>query len=199
MFFKFPLIAVAMILLAGCGQSASTAALNTPSAGEFVNVRGGTFHWPPTAETATVLIFFGHDCPISNAYVPELTRLHQEYAPQGVSFCIVYADADLAEEAARKHAQEFGFDFPAILDPSMVLARQFGTTVKPEAAVVSPQRELLYLGRIDDTYFDFGKRRSQPVHRDLKEALDAVVNGRPVPAAFTQAVGCAIDFPAQKH
>ena len=104
----------------------------------FTNVTGGTYTLPAAKDCkAVVLIFFGHDCPISNKYAPEIARLHKSYASRGIAFCIVYADADLKAADARKHAKEYGFPCPAILDPKMVLARKVGATVKPEAAVLS--------------------------------------------------------------
>lgn len=39
-----------------------------------------------------------------------------------------------------------------------------------KAAVLSPSGELLYRGRIDDRYFDYGKQRSQPTHQ-ARDAL----------------------------
>ncbi len=62
----------------------------------------------------------------------------------------------------------------------MVLARKVGATVKPEAAVLSPTGELLYRGRINDIYADFGKRRAQRTHCELKDILEAILAGKPV-------------------
>jgi hypothetical protein len=122
-------------------------------------------------------------------------RLCKEYTPKKVAFCVVYADADITKDDARKHAKEYGSTCPAILDPEMKLARKVGATVKPEAAVLSPKGELLYLGRINDLHSDFGKKRPQPSQHDLKDALNAVLAGKPVPVPRTRAVGCYIDFP----
>src|ERR1043165_1536164 len=43
-----------------------------------------------TNSSATVLLFLGHECPISNRYAPELRRLHDKFAPRGVRFWLVY-------------------------------------------------------------------------------------------------------------
>ncbi|MCS7021052.1 MAG: redoxin family protein [Gemmataceae bacterium] len=162
----------------------------------FVDVLGDKWRLPgPESCKAVVLIFIGYDCPISNAYAPEIARLRKEYEPKKVAFCMVYADADLTKEAARKHAKEYGYSSPAILDPQMKLARKVGASVKPEAAVLSPTGELLYLGRINDLYSDFGKRRLQPTTHDLKNALDAILSGKSVPVARTKAIGCYIEVP----
>jgi hypothetical protein len=53
--------------------------------------------------------------------------------------------------------------------------------VTPEVAVVGPGGALLYRGRIDDLWSDYGKRRQEPTTRDLRAALDAALAGRPTP------------------
>lgn len=162
----------------------------------FVNVRGDHYTLPgPDDCKAIVLLFVGHDCPISNSYSKEIVRLCQAYQSKKVAFCVVYADADLEQEAARKHAQQYGLICPAILDPKMVLARRVGATVKPEAAVLSPQGELLYLGRIDNRYIGFSKRREQVTSTELRDAIDAVLAGKPVATPRVKAIGCDIDLP----
>ena len=105
----------------------------TPVKEEFVNVLGGKYHLPgPDRCKATVLVFIGHDCPISNTYSREIVRLCKEYRPKKVAFCVVYADADISKADARKHAKDYGFDCPAILDPKMTLARAYGERSSPK-------------------------------------------------------------------
>ncbi|MCS6865306.1 MAG: redoxin family protein [Gemmataceae bacterium] len=170
-----------------------------PIQDEFVDVLGERFRWPSSDNCkAVVLIFIGYDCPISNGYAPEVIRLCKEYTAKGVAFCVVYADADIPIEQARQHAKEYGYNCPAILDPQMTLVRKVGATVKPEAAVLSPQGELLYRGRINNLYIDYGKKRPQPTQHDLKEALEAVLANKPVPVTRTRAIGCYIDVPDKK-
>jgi len=194
-------ILLLLVIPFGCGVSPSQAELpsDKPLRDEFVDVLGDKYHLPkPDDCKAVVLLFVGYDCPISNGYAPEVVRICKEYMPKKVAFCVVYADADISRDEARKHAKEYGYCCPAILDPEMKLARQVGATVKPEAAVLSPQGELLYRGRINDLHTDFGKKRPQPTTHDLRDTLDAVLAGKPVPAARTKAIGCYIDFPEKK-
>ena len=115
--------------------------------------------------------------------------------PKKVAFCVVYADADISKDDARKHAKEYRFCCPAVLDPKMTLALKVGATVKPETAVLSPKGELLYLGRIDNRYVDFGKRREQVTSQELRDALVAVLAGKPVATPRSKAIGCDIDLP----
>src|SRR5262245_56040476 len=55
---------------------------------EFVDVLGSKYRLPgPDDPKSTVLLFIGHDCPISNAYTTEIVRLCKEYMPKGIAFC----------------------------------------------------------------------------------------------------------------
>jgi hypothetical protein len=185
------IVAAGSLVCVAIAYSRSQPAGNT---WRFADVRGGDYQLPAPADCkALVLIFLGHDCPISNSYAPELNRIRQEFAGQGVATCVVYADADLSREQACRHAVEHAIESPAVIDPAMVLADWVGATVKPEVAVLSPERELLYLGRIDDRYADFGRQRSSPQQTDLRNAIQAVLAGRKVPVSRTGAVGCDID------
>ena len=62
--------------------------------------------------------------------------------------------------------------------------------MSPEVAVFSPANVLLYRGRIDDRLITLGKQRVSPKRRDLREALDAIVAGKPVLVPVTKAFGC---------
>ncbi len=141
---------------------------------------------------AVVLFFITNDCPICNAYAPEIQRICTRYVPKKVAFYLIYADPDLTRADAKKHAQEYGYTFPLLLDRSHRWVRQTGATVTPEAAVLAPNGRLLYRGRIDDLYVDYGKRRCTATRHDLCLALDAIVQGKPIPHLFTKAIGCYI-------
>lgn len=141
---------------------------------------------------ATVLIFISDDCPISNRYVPEFRRLQDEYAGRGISFWLVHADATETATGIREHARQFGLTMREIRDPEHRLVRLSHAEVTPTAAVFTPGRTLVYHGRIDDRAVSLGLERPAPTQKDLVQALDAVLAGRPVPVPVTQAVGCLI-------
>ena len=149
---------------------------------------------PATTERvkATVLIFLAHDCPVSNVLVPEMNRIATEYGPRGVAFFFVYAERDLTDVDAARHAQEFALAAPAAVDRAGALVARAGARVTPEAAVFSPAGEVMYRGRINDLFAAPGKKRAVPTTHDLRDALDAVLAGKAPPAATTPAVGCFI-------
>jgi thiol-disulfide isomerase/thioredoxin len=142
-----------------------------------------------SSSKTTVLIFVRTDCPISNRYAPELERLYKEFA-SSAAFYLVYADATNTVDVIRKHMSEYGYTFGALRDPGHELVKLARARVTPEAAVFSARGQLLYHGRIDNRYVDFGKAMPQPTKRDLEEALQSVLAGKPVGVASTPAIGC---------
>ena len=74
-------------------------------------------------------------------------------------------------------------------DTEQKLVKQTGVKVTPEVAVMRGST-VLYRGRIDDRYVDFGKDRPAPTERDLDDALTAITAGKPVAVRETRAIGC---------
>jgi peroxiredoxin len=151
-----------------------------------------------TNKRAITVFFTTVDCPLSNGYVPEMNRIRQEYASRGVAFYAVEADTTIDVTDVRRHAKEFAFAFPVLIDNRQSLARLAGATATPEVAVLSSAGKVLYLGRIDNRVEDFDRRRNVVTEHDLRDALDAVLAGKPVPHPATKAVGCAINFISPK-
>jgi len=142
---------------------------------------------------AIVVFFTTTDCPLSNNDVPEMNRTRQDYEARGVAFYAVQADSTIADADVVQHAKDYQFSFPVMFDPHQVLVKMTGATTIPSAAVLTPDGTLLYLGRIDNRVEDFNIRRQEPTKFDLREALDAVLAGKPVAHPRTKAFGCAIN------
>jgi len=146
-----------------------------------------------TDSRGTVLIFVRTDCPVSNRYAPTLRRICKTYAGRDIRFFLVYPNPDVTPPEIRKHMTEYSYPCPALRDPEHVLVRRAGAKITPEAAVFTRDGELVYRGRIDNQYVDFGKYRPKPTRADLEEALDAVLTGKLVTFRETEAVGCLIE------
>lgn len=145
-----------------------------------------------TNAKAQVFLFVTTDCPISNRYAPEVRRIYEEFAPQGVQFRLVYADADTTPEQIQKHLKDFSYPMEAVRDPQHALVNYTGARVTPEAAVLLPDGRKVYGGRIDNWYEDFGKRRPEPTQYDLREVLKSILAGQPVTVESSPAIGCYI-------
>ncbi|HSU69618.1 MAG TPA: thioredoxin family protein [Tepidisphaeraceae bacterium] len=144
------------------------------------------------AKKAVVLYFITVDCPVGNSYVPELNRLHEAYAARGIGFYGVQADPTVPQATVAKYATEYRYTFPLLLDPTQILARYVDATVTPQVAVLSPEGRLLYLGPVDNRVEDFGKQRPKATQTYVRDALDAVLSGKPVTVASHKSIGCAI-------
>ena len=167
-------------------------AVESPAPIEIADINGVKLSFPAPEKKATLIIFITNDCPVSNGYAPEINRICDEYSGKAVAVVLAHVDPALGAEAARKHAADFAFRCPVLIDSRHALVALTKATVTPEAAVLTPDGKIAYRGRIDDLYVDYGKKRTAPAQRDLREALDAVLGGKDVPHATTQAIGCFI-------
>lgn len=154
----------------------------------------GMLHDPlkPDGRKATVVIFTLPDCPIANAFAPEINRLFADYASRGVGFFLAHVDRELSPVDAQKHATEFSFRCPVLLDSQHTLVKALGATKTPQAFLLGPDGKTLYRGRINNLFADYGQRRQTVTQHDLRNALDAVLAGKPVAQPVTEAIGCHI-------
>jgi peroxiredoxin len=143
------------------------------------------------AKKAIVVVFIGTECPINNAYMPRLAELHKEYEPRGVKFVAINANSTDSPARVAEHAKDHGLPFPVLKDTANIVADQFGARRTPEAFVLDNSGKILYQGRIDDQ-IGIAFRRPEPNRRDLAEALEAVLAGKPVSHPTTPTPGCAI-------
>lgn len=148
----------------------------------------------PAAEAvATVAIFIATDCPIANSYVPEFNRLRADYSAKGIEIRLVYPDPEVTEDDVKKHVADYGLELPTAIDRDHTLVKRAGVTTTPEAAVFDAEENVVYRGRIDNLYADFGERRRQVTERYLRDALEAILKGEKPAVATTEAVGCLIE------
>jgi peroxiredoxin len=163
------------------------------------DVQGGV-HTPAewSGHKAILLFFVIHDCPLVNSYVPEMNRIAQAYQSRGVGSWAVQADTSAPFEVTAEYARAYHYGFPLILDPRQILVRLADATVTPQAVILSTEGKVLYRGRIDNRVEDFGSQRPQATVHDLRDALDAVLAGRPPRVRFTRSIGCAVTRLEQK-
>ena len=157
-------------------------------------------HVDPTTNSAarlTVTLFVDSDCPVSNRYAPELQRLYHRYAPQGVTFWLVYPDPGISVATIRRHIGEYAYEIPALRDPEHALVRRANALVTPEAGIFLADGTLVYHGRIDNRYVDLTRRRPEATEHDVAVVLDAVLSGKPVDASWSPAPGRSLKAMSQ--
>jgi peroxiredoxin len=137
---------------------------------------------------ALVVMFIATKCPYSNAYNERMRDLAASYSKQGVYFLGINSNNTEPEAEVRSHAKDHGLAFAIAKDPGNKIADLYDAKRTPEVFVVTPDGKLRYHGRIDDNSEDASKLTSP----DLKNALDALLAGRPLARAETKAFGCTI-------
>lgn len=160
---------------------------------ELRTIAGAMLRPLEPAGIANVLLFVTTDCPVSNQYAPEIQRICTAYSSKGIHCALIYEDAQATAAQVRTHVADHrltGID--AALDAGGSLAARMHATITPEAVVVDRQGTTRYAGRIDNFYASFGHSRQVVTVHDLRDALDALVAGRPVATPSTEAVGCYI-------
>ena len=144
--------------------------------------------------SVNLLFFISADCPISSRYAPEIDRIAAGYVARHVQTFLIYPTPRTDPAAVRANLKEFhgGSAAPAIIDVGFKLTDAMGATVTPEAVVLTSAGRA-YRGRIDDLYVTAGESRRAAQRHDLRDALDAVLAGRPIAQAETPAIGCFIE------
>lgn len=138
-----------------------------------------------------VLIFLRTDCPISNRYAPTIEALGQKYSGAAVML-LVYPDKAETSANINKHLQEYGYTIAAVKDTQHALVKLSKVEMTPEVAVFNGKRELIYHGRIDNWYKEFGRARSAPTTHELDDAIRAALNSHHPAPASVSGVGCYI-------
>ena len=164
-----------------------------PAAAQVHDIDGRSFTPFAPANKAHVLFFVATDCPVSNSYAPEIQRVCKAYADKGVSCSLAYEDVRVDTTGVRTHLDAYGYrNMPAAIDDRRLLADRAHASITPEAFVIDARGQIRYQGRIDNLYSSLGKPRQVVTEHDLTSALDAVLAGRPVARAKTEAIGCFI-------
>jgi peroxiredoxin len=143
---------------------------------------------------AVVVMFIATRCPYSNAYNARMAAYAKEYAARGVAFVGINSNVTESAQEVARHAERHGFTFPVVKDPQTRVADAYGARHTPEVYVIDPGGILRYHGRIDDAYEDPGNPKEIP-SPDLRNALDALLAGRPIARTETKAFGCSIKRP----
>jgi peroxiredoxin len=131
---------------------------------------------------AIVVMFISTICPYSNYYNDLIRDLATEFGRKDVLFLGINSGRIETAEEAKSHAKEHGHTFPIAKDVDSRVADLLGARRTPEVFVIDHDRRLRYHGR-------FASKIGSP---DLKNALEALLQGRPVRPAETKAFGCAI-------
>ena len=149
-------------------------------------------------EKGTLVIFSCNHCPWVQAWQQRMVALGNEYSAKGIGVVCVnsndpsaYPTDDLA--TMKQVAAREGYRFPYVVDATSDVGRAFGATRTPEAFLFDAAGHLVYHGAIDDNAHE----PDRVEHRYLRDALDALLAGRPADPAEVPFIGCTIKFRAK--
>jgi thiol-disulfide isomerase/thioredoxin len=147
-----------------------------------------------------VVVFTCNHCPTANAYVDRIRQLQADYRDKGVALVAIspndplavrldelgYTDVGDSFEDMKIRAKEKPFGFPYLYDgETQETSLAYGVLATPHVFVFDGARKLRYNGRIDDAEV------KPPKSHDARNAIEAVLAGKPVPVEKTRVFGCS--------
>lgn len=160
-------------------------------------VSGKTFTLASFAgRKAFLMMFICRHCPYVQHVKRELARLGKDYGAKDVGIAAVGSNdavnyPDDSPDRLREFAREEGFAFPLLYDETQGVAKAYRAACTPDFFVYDAARRLVYRGQLDDSRPENGKPATG---RDLRAAIDAVLEGRPVSASQKPGIGCNIKW-----
>jgi peroxiredoxin len=141
------------------------------------------------------VVFTCNHCPYALAWHERIAAVARDYAERGVRVLAVNPNdaerypRDSFEAMRRRVEGDGGWPMPYLRDEDQAVARAYGAQTTPDVFVLDGRRRLRYRGAPDADYDDPSLQA-----RWLRDALDAVLDGRDPDPAQTQPVGCSIKW-----
>lgn len=141
---------------------------------------------------AVAVVFTCNTCPVVQDYEDRLVQLADDYKDKGVELVAINVNnlEDDKLPAMKERAEEKGFTFAYLYDPSQQIARAYGATCTPHAFLLDQGRKVVYMGAIDDSQ----QGPTADTNHYLRDAIDAVLAGQSPAVATTQQFGCSIKY-----
>ena len=171
------------------GTKAPDFALPDPS-GKVVSL--GDFDDKP----ALLVAFICNHCPYVKHIVDGFAAFAREYGGKGLAVVAISANdagayPEDAPPAMAEVARAHGFTFPYLYDESQQVALAYQAICTPDFFLFDADRRLVYRGQFDDSR---PKGDAPVTGASLRAAVDALLAGRPMPAAQMPSVGCSIKW-----
>jgi peroxiredoxin len=146
------------------------------------------------------IVFECNHCPVSQLYESRIEKLYRDYRGKGVAFVAInpnnpksirlnelgYTDVTDSLEEMKIRTAFRHIEWPYLYDgETQGVSIKFGVVATPHIYLFDRQRKLQYQGRIDDN-----QREDLVKSQDARNAIDAMLAGRPVPVTETHAFGC---------
>lgn len=144
----------------------------------------------------TVIMFICNHCPFVKHVNDELVRICNDYRVTGFGFAAINSNdaikypQDSPTEMWRT-AQRLSYPFPYLYDETQEVAKAYDAACTPDFYLFDNELKLVYRGQLDDSRP--GNRI--PVNgRDLREAMDYILNNNPQRENQKPSIGCNIKW-----
>lgn len=156
-----------------------------------------------------VLIFSANHCPTAQAYEDRIISITNDYKNKGVEVAVIssndnqtlslselgYTDMGDTYEEMQIRYKDKNYNFPYLYDSDdQKTALAYGPVATPHAFVFDADRKLQYEGHIDQ-YEKPGTGKGE----DLRNAIDAVLDGKKPDPASTKVFGCSMKWSWKKE
>ncbi|NOZ62516.1 MAG: thioredoxin family protein [Calditrichaeota bacterium] len=148
------------------------------------------------SDKATVIMFICNHCPFVKHVQEELVKLTNDYIPRGVSFVAINSNdveayPDDSPEEMKRLAEKLKFPFPYLYDETQKVARAYRAACTPDFFIFDKDLKCVYRGQLDDSR----PGNNIPVTgKDIREALAAILAGKPVNPNQKPSIGCNIKW-----
>ncbi|MBI2424511.1 MAG: redoxin family protein [Candidatus Hydrogenedentes bacterium] len=143
---------------------------------------------------AIVLYVQGNGCPIVRLSFPILKRMQEQYESQGVKFLMINANFQDDRGGIAAELKEFAVAIPVLHDSAQIVTKTLGCERTADTFLINPADwSIAYRGAVDDRY-DYGAQKPDADHHWLRDAIDALLAGKPAPVSYTAAKGCLINY-----
>jgi len=154
-----------------------------------------------SASKILVIVFTCNHCPTAQLYESRIKKLAADYQGKGVELVAIepnnaravrldelgYTDVSDSLEEMKIRAEYRHFNFPYLYDgETQSVSRAYGPQATPHVFIFDQQRKLRYEGHVDNN-----QRESLVKTQDARNAIDALLAGRPVPVDHTRVFGCS--------
>lgn len=145
---------------------------------------------------ALLVIFMCNHCPFVVHMKSYLPKLIKEYQDKGVAVVGINSNdvTSYPEDHPDRMAEEitrYGYTFPYLYDETQEVARAYRAACTPDFFLFDGERNLMYRGQLDASRPGNDKPLTGS---DLRAALDAVLEGKPVSQDQKPSTGCNIKW-----
>jgi thiol-disulfide isomerase/thioredoxin len=144
-------------------------------------------------DSITVNFFLLEDCKICQYYAPTIQQLYDDYNNEYTTFIGYFPNRYSSEKNIATFKEKYNIPFKLKKEFFQTRTQKYNVTVTPEVVVYNETKgEIIYQGRIDNSYAKLGKRRRVVTEHELNEVLDNINKGNEIVVSKTIAIGCLI-------